>query len=264
MAGILEYHMPKLLKTPVILSAPHGGLRFPSGFIDASPLSRSDLLATADKGTDQLVKSFEGIPYLSANFARSFVDLNRARSQIDSCVVEDFQSSWDTSVLSGYGVIPRYAEPGKLVQTGKMTRSAAEERLSCYYDPFHQRLEQLISHVVKVQGRAILLDVHSAPAFLMNGCDVVLGDQCGKSCAPKTIDGLAQAFDDAKLISRRNVPFAGGFITQTYSERSDVEVVQIEINRKLLESHSREIDSIALTKFAKLWEEVIKRWLQFQ
>ena len=237
-------------RRPILFSAPHAGQEFPKAFLEQSPLSKDALLATADLNTERLI-TFEGTASIHAHFARSFIDLNRSRSQLDPNVIDDLQPSRDMQVFSGYGVIPRFAAKGHLTRQGKISKEAAEVLLKRYYDPYHHALQKLAELGRSKFGRLLIVEVHSAPASVMEGVDIVFGSCFGESCAPEKVDFLASACMDLGLRISKEIPFSGGFITQNYSKMDKISVLQIEVNRKHM--NAQMLENFQKT-WGKLWD----------
>ena len=67
------------IKFPMVLSAPHCGQFFPEEFLNAVKMDINELRSNEDSFVDELVRpaSDAGIPMISMNINRAFVDVNR-------------------------------------------------------------------------------------------------------------------------------------------------------------------------------------------
>ena len=73
------------IKFPMVLSAPHCGQFFPEEFLNAVKMDINELRSNEDSFVDELVRpaSDAGIPMISMNINRAFVDVNRDKIEID-------------------------------------------------------------------------------------------------------------------------------------------------------------------------------------
>ncbi len=254
---------PERSKYPLILSAPHSGTKFPSEFLSNSNLSEIELLMTADLGTDILLSYLSNITTISATYARSFIDLNRSRTQLDPALISGVPKSKDVQVNAGYGVLPRYADQKKLTQNGKIPINYAQELIKRYYEPYHGALKLLIEKQIESYGSHLLLDIHSAPAHLMNGADVVLGSRFGASCHPLTLQNLMNSIENQNLIVNVDIPFSGGYITQHYAKLPQIEVIQIEFSRAFFEKEDDGLAAQPSETFLTKWQNLITEFVKF-
>jgi N-formylglutamate amidohydrolase len=174
-------------------------------------------------------------------------------------------------VLAGLGVVPRVAADDRAIYPGQLPFREAETRLERYYRPYHRSLQAAIKHIRTEFGQCLLLDCHSmpsigAPLLADDSCDkgvpekgtpdktgtrtirsggevdFILGDCYGGACAD-AITAHAETFLLRSGVTvRRNNPYSGGYVTQTYGRPSEgVHVLQLEINRRLY------VDEMTLT-----------------
>lgn len=246
----------------VLLSVPHCGIKFPNSFLEQSNLSRDSLLSTADLGTELLADAVPSLSAIKAIYGRSFVDLNRARTQLDAGVIDGIPRSNDPQIISGYGVIPRYAQNGMLTLSAKISYLEAEARLRAFYDPYHEKLSNLIEDHLMKFDQIILIDVHSAPNNLLGNIDIQIGTLFGNSCKDITRHKLATSLSENGLNVGFETPFSGGHITQAYCKIKNVETIQIEVNRRLLINENNQISRININKFIKNWKNSIHSFLK--
>jgi len=212
-----------------------------------SRLDRHALRQSEDGYVDLLFAAAPqfGAPLLRALFPRAWVDVNRARDELDQRMFADpLPSNADTRstrVRAGLGVIPRIVADGQDIYDRKLKFFEARRRLADCYDTYHRALSGLIGEATARFGCAILIDCHSMPSagalpFRENErpLDIVLGDRFGASCsgaitaaAEATLGGLGYQIS-------RNAPYAGGHVASAYGRPLEgIHVLQIEINRSL-------------------------------
>jgi N-formylglutamate amidohydrolase len=175
-------------------------------------------------------------------------------------------------VLAGLGVVPRVAADDRAIYAGQLAFREAEDRLERYYRPYHRSLQAAIKHIRTSFGQCLLLDCHSMPSagapLLTDGrdrsalaaamaareggngidrdgrlergsrsggeADFILGDCYGGACADAVTAHAESFLLKAGGSVRRNNPYSGGYVTQTYGRPAEgVHVLQLEINRRL-------------------------------
>ena len=242
----VEVLEPSSLGTPVIFASPHSGRDYPAELLENSRLDRHNLRQSEDCYVDLLFNAAPsyGAPLLRALFPRAFVDVNRARNEIDPRMfadeVTDRIDTGSNRVAAGLGVIPRIVADGHDIYDRKLFFRDAQRRLSSCYDPYHKALSDLIDAAVKDFGMAVVIDCHSMPSsgtgvrFPAHLPDMVLGDRFGVSCAAEITDFADSFLSGRGLSVARNAPYAGGYVASSYGRpRRNVHVLQIEINRRL-------------------------------
>ncbi|MEM9496131.1 MAG: N-formylglutamate amidohydrolase [Pseudomonadota bacterium] len=243
----VEVLAPAALGCPVVFASPHSGRDYPADLLRNSRLDRHALRQSEDSYVDLLFDRAPryGAPLLKALFPRAYVDVNRARDELDPRMFADeLPRGADTRssrVVAGLGVIPRIVADGHDIYGQKLVYFDARRRLSACYDPYHETLKGLIEDAKKAFGCAVVIDCHSMPSAggaPMRGedrrIDFVLGDRFGSSCAPEITALTEDVLRDMDYEVARNAPYAGGFVASAYGRpRSGVHVLQIEINRAL-------------------------------
>lgn len=223
----------------VVVTSPHSGRQYPSGFMDQSALSLSELRRVEDAGMDRLL-TFQPLPapLLMAEFPRSFVDLNRRPNEIDSRMfdgpVPEASHVVTRYLRSGLGVIPGKAANQQHIYDQSLPADEAAYRLKHFYHPFHHQLQSLID-TARQHGQALLIDCHSMPSdlFGVHG-DIVLGTNHGNAAQHDIVNAAMNFLSREGLDVRLNTPFAGGYITQFYGRPCEgVSALQIEICRSL-------------------------------
>lgn len=243
----IEVLAPAALSSPIIFASPHSGRDYPQELLRNSRLDRHGLRQSEDSYVDLLFDDAPGAgaPLLRALFPRAFVDVNRARNELDPRMFADaLPKDADTRssrVIAGLGVIPRIVADGHDIYAKKLYFLDARRRLGACYDPYHQALSSLINEARQQFGCAIIIDCHSMPsaggAPFREGepqIDIVLGDRFGSSCAPSVTHFAEETLCGQNYEVARNAPYAGGFVASSYGRpKNGVHVLQIEINRAL-------------------------------
>lgn len=248
---------PYTLKIPesgqscVVFSSPHSGSEYPSAFLASSRLDSLAIRSSEDAFVDELFMDAPnyGAYILMAHAPRAYIDLNRRADELDPAIVKGAQRPANNPrVEAGLGVIPRVVGNARAIRTGKITLAEAKNRITDYYDPFHECLQDVLTKQKAAHGMSILFDCHSMPqralenAPLVRGGrpDIVLGDRFGASSDRWILDAAEKAFEAAGFRVARNAPFSGGYITQNYGQPSRAaHAIQIEVNRALYMDEAR-------------------------
>jgi len=242
-----SYHVqhPADNRSCVVFASPHSGCDYPWSFLRTSVLNAHAIRSSEDAFVDQLFDSApaHGSVFIKAGAPRAFVDLNRAKDELDPALIEGVRrQGHNPRIASGLGVIPRVVAGGRAIYRGKMTLEAAERRIAQYWQPYHDTLQRLLDEARRSHGQAVLIDCHSMPHEAMDGVarggmrrpDIVLGDRFGAAASAEVVDRVEEAFTSAGFIVTRNTPFAGAYITQAYGKPSvGQHAVQVEIDRSV-------------------------------
>jgi N-formylglutamate deformylase len=236
---------PSVLRSSVVFASPHSGRDYPDWFIRKSVLDEHTIRSSEDAFVDRLFSEAPdlGSPLLLAGAPRAFIDMNRGAAELDSAIIEGAApNKHNPRVASGLGVIPRVVANGRAIYQGKLPYAEAERRIAKYWQPYHDRLGQLLADAREEFGEAILIDCHSMPHEAMDGVsqqgsrrpEIVLGDRYGGAAAQDIVDKVEAAFAGAGFVVTRNMPFAGAYVTQHYGRPSRRQhAIQIEIDRSL-------------------------------
>jgi N-formylglutamate amidohydrolase len=243
----VEVLRPAALGSPLIFASPHSGRRYPPELLRMSRLDRHALRQSEDGYVDLLFASAPqfGAPLLRALFPRAWVDVNRARDELDQRMFADpLPSTADTRstrVRAGLGVIPRIVADGQDIYDRKLKFFEARRRLTECYDTYHRELGALVADALSRFGCAVIIDCHSMPSagalpYRENErpLDIVLGDRFGASCSGVITAAAEETLADLGYQVSRNAPYAGGHVAAAYGRPLEgVHVLQIEINRAL-------------------------------
>jgi len=227
------------------------------------------LRSSEDAFVDQLFADAPryGVPLLAARAPRAFLDLNRAVDELDPAVIDGVgHTPHNPRISSGLGVVPRVVAGGRAIYAGRIAQVDAEQRLTQFWHPYHNRLRKLMFDTTEIFGKAVLIDCHSMPHEAIEAHhrshvtrpEVVLGDRFGVAAGSDVVQQLEAAFKDAGLRVARNTPFAGAYITQAYGRPTRGQhVVQVEIDRALYLDEARVEPSADFAEFQALISGVI-------
>ncbi|MCC7305770.1 MAG: N-formylglutamate amidohydrolase [Alphaproteobacteria bacterium] len=232
---------------PLIFDSPHSGHIYPDDFRHAC--APQDLEKTEDKYVDDL---FASVPrnrgvLLAATFPRSYIDVNRAATDIDP---ELLHEPWPHSEIApsarsdaGIGLIRRLVKPGVPVYDRVLGAQEVLQRIKNYYEPYHAALEELIAEAHYNYGQAWHINCHSMPSAsarpkqaigLTKEVDFVLGDRDGTSCHLNFTHALRDFLRGLGYTVTINDPFKGVELVRRYSNPSrGFHSIQLEINKSL-------------------------------
>ena len=187
--------MPEHQTRPFVLNSPHSGKYYLEEFVSQSRLSSSAIRSSEDFMVDELIRGAIqwGMPLLSAEFPRAYLDVNREPYELDPAMFEDelphFANTRSVRVASGLGTIAKIVAEGQDIYQQKLRVTEALSRIENVYKPYHAALRGLLARTHVQFGCAVLLDFHSMPSatklrFVESRPDIILGDRFGKSCAP--------------------------------------------------------------------------------
>ncbi|MDO8901947.1 MAG: N-formylglutamate amidohydrolase [Phenylobacterium sp.] len=251
--------------TPVIFASPHSGRLYPDDMMAAAALDARAIRRSEDAFVDQLVEAAPtaGAALITASYARAYIDVNRDAFELDPGMfvdeLPDFARSRTARVAAGLGAIAKVVSEGQEIYARKLTFAEAQDRIDGAHRPYHAALSQLISEAQAAHGVAILVDWHSMPSAAAKaagagGCDMVLGDRFGASCANTLTRMVELELETRGYRVVRNTPYAGGYTTEHYGRPTRrVHALQIELNRALY------LDEEALAPtaaFAQLREDI--------
>ena len=242
---------PKVQSAPFVLCSPHSGRIYPRAFLDQSRLDPMTLRKSEDCFVDELFEGAAalGVPLISAQFPRAYLDVNREPYELDPELfadpLPDYANSQSVRVIGGLGTIARIVADGEEIYASRLSMEQALARIDHLYFPFHGALAELIAETKAFFGYAVLIDCHSMPSAQMAQSsgprpDFVIGDRFGVACDPKLTRTLKEALTGSGYDVHLNRPYAGGYITEHYGRPLEgVHAVQIEINRALYLNETR-------------------------
>lgn len=230
---------PQKTAIPIVVSSPHSGEKYFPDFLQMTRLSLRELQQTEDRFVDRLFDytSEVGGTLLATEFPRVWCDVNRDCRELDPGMFRPALPSeglvQSAKVRAGFGVIPRCASQRRPIYTHCLPVEEIHRRLQLAWIPYHESLNRLLKELKQQFGFVILLEAHSMPPLPQaRACDMVIGDVHGKSCSPHLTDIVQQSLCQLGYEVRRNVPYAGGYITSHYGRPHEgIHAIQLEICR---------------------------------
>ena len=229
---------------PIVFSSPHSGRFYPKYFINDINVSLFQLRCLEDMYVDKIVYPISkklNISFITANFSRAFLDVNRNENEIDPSMFEDKlvnENIITKKVSAGFGLIPKRTLKGKKIYRTKIKNNELVNRLNEVYYPWHKDLKKLINHVYKKFNFCLLVDFHSMPSnieygSLSNRSEICISNLDEKSCSSEITLSLADEFKSLGYNVTINYPFKGGYIVDSYSDKKGLMTLQLEIRRDI-------------------------------
>jgi N-formylglutamate deformylase len=243
----LEIVRPRGPAIALVCDSPHSGTQYPPDFgyhVDLADLRRCE---------DTLVEALwaavseVGGTLIHAHFPRSYIDVNRTCTDIDTAMLAD---PWPGQVevsepctRLGNGLVFRKTTTMADIYDRKLTAAEVQRRIDTCWRPYRQAVADSLDQAMAPAGRAWHLNLHSMPsnAYERLGrvsatplADVVLGDLRGRSCSAAFADCVAAAFRAQGYRVAMNDPYAGQDLVRQHGRPTEgCESLQIEINRGL-------------------------------
>jgi len=246
---------PAVEPIALVCDSPHSGIEYPDDFRHAVALA--DLRQCEDTHVDAL---WSGVPQvggalLHAHFPRSYIDANRACTDIEAALLSE---PWpgelhpsDRCTRLGNGLI--YSKTPSLtpIYARQLGVDEVRRRIERCWRPYREALRALSEQTRSRHGRVWHLNLHSMPsnAYQRLGlasdrplADVVLGDLRGVSCSAAFTRCVAEAFESLGYSVAINDPYVGQDLLREHGRPEEgSESLQIELNRKLyLDEATRE------------------------
>jgi N-formylglutamate amidohydrolase len=204
-------------KIPVILVCAHGGSKKPRNIPDKLFGSKK-----SDRNTYQITKQIiaslknhkRKIYYILSKIHRSKIDLNRPISSSDA-----FNSSSNRAYL--------------------------------IHKLFHKRLSKLVKKCIARYGRCIIFDIHGFTKPGGEYPDIIFGHLYGKTLSQLNYnenlrsnqkgffhqlrEEISKNFtlDDGLQMNELNLEYCGGYITQKFCEKDNIEAIQLEMAKNV-------------------------------
>jgi len=213
--------------SPLLVSIPHAGTSVPEAIGKRLTIKALQLPDT-DWFVDRLYQWVvdQGAGLLVANYSRYVIDLNRPP---------------DNAALyagPGTGLLPECLfDGGPLYRPGaEPSEEETAQRLSEFWQPYHQKLATELQWIKAQFGYAILLDAHSIRSevpMLFEGRlpDLNFGSNAGASADSRLISASFSALSkNGRYTTVRDGRFKGGFITRNYGKpQENIHALQLEM-----------------------------------
>lgn len=246
--------------SPLLISIPHDGRELAPGM--AERMTEAGLaLPDTDWHVRQLYDFSEtlGAGIVAANFSRYVVDLNRA--------------STDEALYAGQlstGLCPAETFSGTAIYSeGKACDSAEQlQRVSAYWQPYHDRIEVELGNIRKRFGYALLWDAHSIPGevpLLFDGVlpELNIGTNDGKSCDSQIEAAVVASAAASPYSVAVNGRFKGGFITRQFGQSCrNTHAIQLELTqRSYMDEHSLDYDEQDATRLIATLGDLLREYM---
>jgi N-formylglutamate amidohydrolase len=243
---------PEVPAFPIVLDSPHSGFRLPPDFRPA--VDARALRDTEDAFVDELFLPAAklGIPLLTAQFSRVYIDPNRHVADIDPRLMAE---PWPHPTLDsgkaelGKALVWRTLLDGRPIYDHALSVADVMRRIDRCYQPYHDALWELLAHAHTRFGVVYHLNCHSmAPTSSLefDGVagrprpDFVLGDRDGTSCEPAFTNFVAEFLRGEGYEVAINHPFKGVELVAAYSDpTAGRHSLQLEINQRLYMDSAR-------------------------
>ena len=233
------------IKYPLLVSIPHCGSTFPKEFLKAIKHDELTLRKNEDIWVKDLLEpalTEGGVTAISLNISRAFIDVNRAKVELDTNMFYDYPKI-DLGLNQqrsryGLGIIHKITADSTPIYDGLLSYKETEQRIKNIYDLYHKRLKELIAVIIKKFGFCLVLDCHSMPSKICSiisespRIDICLGNLFEQSCPNKISFFVENELVRREYYVSKNRPYSGAYITFNYCEpRKKSYTLQLEINR---------------------------------
>lgn len=247
---VVNEYNTKNQRYPLVLSVPHSGTVFPAEFLENVAVSENELRSNEDPFVDELVAEASdlGIPMISLNTGRAFIDVNRDAIEIDPAMFYNYPNT-DIATNNkrcrvGLGLFHRITSERKNIYDGLLDYNEAQERIKNIYNVYHKSLQKIIDKTIKKFGFCLVLDCHSMPSKICNimqdnrQIEFCLGTLFEQSCPTEVIEFMTHFLEQKYNVSI-DCPYSGAYISFNYCQpRKNVYTLQMEINRSIYEDET--------------------------
>lgn len=245
---------PSSDRVPILLSVPHCGVEFPG---EIKPEYKQSL-AQAPDDTDWFVHQLYdfapamGITMVHAVFSRWVIDLNRDPQS--KPLYSDGRIITELCPTTTFFDEPIYRDERKELEVEEVKR-----RVNLYYNPYHQKIQELLDDLKEKFGKVLLWDCHSirqqVPTIHQKKIpDLILGDADGTSASPGLIEMAINSLESESYGFSRNYPFKGGYITRYFGKPSENQhALQLEMTKvNYMDDAEKKYDSARANKMRKV------------
>lgn len=237
---------PEAPAWPIVLDSPHSGFRMPPDF---KPIATPQALREAeDTFVDELFVPAArlGLPLLTAQFPRVYIDANRHTGDIDPLLLAEpwphpVQPSAKAAI--GKALVWRTLLGGEPIYDRRLTVAEVMARIERYHQPYHDALWDLLAGTHARFGVVYHLNCHSMGPETSDDIegvrgqprpDFVLGDLDGSTCEPAFTAFVAEQLRQRGFQVALNAPFKGAELVRAFSDpAAGRHSLQIEINKRL-------------------------------
>jgi N-formylglutamate deformylase len=234
------------LALPLVCDSPHSGTLYPADFGHA--IARAELRYGEDTHVERLWDHAPqvGATLIAAHFPRTYIDVNRALSDIDPGMLD---APWPRPIAPtdktalGMGLIWRQVRAGAPIYARRLTVAEVKQRIALCWGPYREALRHASQRALRRFGQCFHLNLHSMPsdAYQRLGiasptplADFVLGDRRGRSCDREFVALVKRAIEAHGYRVAVNDPYEGQELVRVMGEPAEHRhSLQIEVNRAL-------------------------------
>ncbi|MBS1984668.1 MAG: N-formylglutamate amidohydrolase, partial [Bdellovibrionales bacterium] len=254
------------LRSPLVVSVPHAGLRVPELRKDLMMLREEIFLCDVDFEIHRMWQTAAetlDLSFIKCEVHRYAIDLNRRSDQRGEAKGLIWTQSTHGAPLTPDGspfVLPPEADIQELIRD--------------IWTPYYAFIQGELDRAREKFGWALLIDGHSMPSQGTSfhadpggaRADIVPGDHRGRACDARILQSTLAAAAAAQFSATPNSPYSGGNITQYFGQpQRHQHALQIEINRaRYIENETgvpKRLNDAGLERL-KVWAEQLLRELQ--
>ena len=232
---------------PVVFDSPHSGTHYPDDFDYVIPLTR--LQWAEDPHIDEIFAAApaSGATLITATFPRTYIDPNRAATDIDPDQVDgDWPGFEDVShrAKAGVGLIRTASGRDKTpIYERKLTVAEVQARIDAYWTPYHKAVRESLDDAHTKSGAVWHVNCHSMSRFWppvyqraerRNTNDYTLGNRDGTTAGVEFTEFVRATLAGFGFKVAVNDGQKGVELVRAYSDpAADRHSLQIEINQRL-------------------------------
>jgi N-formylglutamate deformylase len=236
--------------TPLVLDSPHSGIDYPADFAHACD---PQVLRRAEDTHVEKLYDFAprlGVAWVEALFPRSYLDVNRNTTEIDTALLAEHwlgevetEASALAKVHLGKGLVWRLTDDGQPLYDRKLSAAEVQARIDNCWKPYHAAVAVAIAAAHARHGYSIHLNCHSMPAVAashatefpgMVHADFVIGDRDGTTADPRLSLRICNELRALGYGVDYNHPYKGVELVRRYGNpKQQRHSIQVEINRRL-------------------------------
>jgi N-formylglutamate amidohydrolase len=228
----------------LVFDSPHSGRTYPADFNHTC--STGAVNAAEDRFVDLLFDQAHahGASFLKAEFPRTYIDVNRAETDIDTVLLDEkWKGPLKPTIRSqtGIGLIRRLLQRDLPLYNRYLSIAEIKHRIEHYYKPYHKKLAQMIDETAQTNGLVFHVNCHSMPShtspFIVGQnkrYDFVIGDRDGQTANPSFSLFVKRSLEQMGYDVALNNPFKGVEILRRYGKpHLGMHSIQLEINKAL-------------------------------
>jgi len=227
-----QFFGPTEPESPVLVSVPHAGVRFPEEEAGLYHAKHLDNPIDTDWWVDAFYDETADAPFskIVANYSRFVIDLNRPLE--GKRLYEDKRQET--------GLFPQNTFLGEAIYQSELTEDVKKARIETIYKPYYQKIAAELKKRKEKFGFALLFDAHSIKSLVptirkKRFPHFILGSNDGASCPEKLTNFALQHLESyGNFDIKINKPFKGGNITRTFGNaESKIWAIQLEMTQDL-------------------------------